>query len=45
VAGEAVREPFIHAMVVHTVPAAAYVAAVGFLVTRVIGTPGGGAAR
>ena len=41
VAGEAVREPFIHAMVVHTLPAAVYAAVVGIVAVRAIGSLGG----
>ena len=41
VAGEAVREPFIHAMVVHTLPSAAYAAIVGIVAMKAIGALGG----
>ena len=41
VAGEAVREPFIHAMVTHTLPSAVYVAVVGIVAMKAIGALGG----
>ncbi len=41
VAGEAVREPFIHAMVVHSAPSAVYAAIVGIVALKAIGALGG----
>lgn len=40
VAGDAVREPFLHAMVIHSIPAAVYAVIVGTLVMRVLGALG-----